>query len=588
MNNEEEMKEKINLAKNQNNILNCMFSVIQDGSFDQDSLNLSNIPSTKLKDFWLHTTGFLSLINYENQDNILNSDEAFSILQGDFCLKILSNKEVSETLKNCGIQEKKSGFSQHYDLYQIQDGKYSIDKNISYNRQFANVLKLNTRSLEIYSDYEFLDTEPSHLLKRIRNCLAHSVPYIDGTSLTLVSGDDDFVVSKMWLRGFAETFCMLSKTIDEKTIYKKFLEDLPLERNYIENEKDIDKALSCIKDLFDDEIKKNFYRINNFVKLRLRYESDFYKKPFEEKINSIATIIANNPNYLTSASETINPTIIYNLQQLVAKELIKRGEDAYLSDEDLGLDEIEQLKNEYEELNAKVEKFEKLNPVLRTGMQIKQNKILSNQLIALSNKFNKKINEIEVKRKLECSNMDLFDPNSLKNLSVEVAVNLVWLTAFNNLVISGFYEDLLKDEDFKCMSKTKKDFFDKFNFSKINVTYNSKKSDSVKLDNSIPASQKAFLLSCMRNSLCHGLVEYNLPPVKQGEQPTYKDALITFNTDAGTIIFGRLEDIYKLFSSDIFTKPRKPEICSWSKEDKANKETKNNLNKKQSQPNDDE
>ena len=38
---------------------------------------------------------------------------------------------------------------------------------------------------------------------------------------------------------------------------------------------------------------------------------------------------ANNPNYITSNAESINPMIIYNLQQLMSEELIKRDEFLY-------------------------------------------------------------------------------------------------------------------------------------------------------------------------------------------------------------------------------------------------------------------
>ena len=56
------------------------------------------------------------------------------------------------------------------------------------------------------------------------------MPYINGNTLTLLSKDDEYVVSKMWLRGFAETFCMLSKNIKEETIAEALIKELPIQK----------------------------------------------------------------------------------------------------------------------------------------------------------------------------------------------------------------------------------------------------------------------------------------------------------------------------------------------------------------------
>lgn len=549
-----EFDARISLATSQNEILKRMFGSIDENGFNLN-IDFSKISSNKLKDFWLYTTGFLGLINYENQETVLSSSEAEDILKGNFCLKVISSAEVSEILKRSGIKEQRAGYSQHYDLNTIQDGKYSIEKNALYNAtNYCNLLKLNTNPIEIYTDNPHLNTDPAYLLKQIRNSLAHSVPYINGNTLTLLSKDDEYVVSKMWLRGFAETFCMLSKNIKEETIAEALIKELPLQKNYIENEKDVDKALSSIKNIFPEDIKKNYFRINTFVKNRLNYEPDFYKKPFDKKIECIATILANNPNFLSSSSETINPTIIYNLQQLVAKELLKRGEDAYLTDEDIFISEIEELNKQYQDHMLMSEQFKKHNPVLRTSMQKRRNMVLQSQANSLIKKIDQLLEDIENKRKLECSNMELFNPDSLEKMPVEVAVNLVWLIAFNNLATSGFYEELLANEKYLRFNKTEKDFFSKFNFSKITLTRGSKKFPIKSAENI------GYALSYIRNSLCHGMVQYTLPPAKQGEKFTYKDVNLIFKRDQDTEMYGKLIDFYNLFNNSKFTFQRKHDI----------------------------
>lgn len=554
LDNQSEFDARISLATSQNEILKRIFGSIDENGFNLN-IDFSNISSNKLKDFWLYTTGFLGLINYENQETVLSSSEAEDILKGNFCLKVISSAEVSEILKRSGIKEQRAGYSQHYDLNTIQDGKYSIEKNALYNAtNYCNLLKLNTNPIEIYTDNPHLNTDPAYLLKQIRNSLAHSVPYINGNILTLLSKDDEYVVSKMWLRGFAETFCMLSKNIDEKTIAEALIKELPIQKNYIENEKDVDKALSSIKNIFPEDIKKNYFRINTFVKNRLNYEPNFYKKPFDKKVECIATILANNPNFLSSSSETINPTIIYNLQQLVAKELLKRGEDAYLTDEDIFISEIEELNKQYQDHMLMSEQFKKHNPVLRTSMQKRRNMVLQSQANSLIKKIDQLLEDIENKRKLECSNMELFNPDSLEKMPVEVAVNLVWLIAFNNLATSGFYEELLANEKYLRFNKTEKDFFSKFNFSKITLTRGSKKFPIKSAENI------GYALSYIRNSLCHGMVQYTLPPAKQGEKFTYKDVNLIFQRDQDTEMYGKLIDFYNLFNNSKFTFQRKHDI----------------------------
>ena len=122
-----EFDARISLATSQNEILKRMFGSIDENGFNLN-IDFSKISSNKLKDFWLYTTGFLGLINYENQETVLSSSEAEDILKGNFCLKVISSAEVSEILKRSGIKEQRAGYSQHYDLNTIQDGKYSIEK----------------------------------------------------------------------------------------------------------------------------------------------------------------------------------------------------------------------------------------------------------------------------------------------------------------------------------------------------------------------------------------------------------------------------------------------------------------------------
>ncbi len=547
---ESEFEARIHLAKKLNKLISLMFENIGDEAFNL-SLELFDIPSSTLENFWLYTTGFLSLQNYENDDYLISETDSKNLVDGKFYLKELSAYEVSKMLKDANIPERRSGYSQVYDLYSVQDGKYSIEKNSSYSRRSANYLVLSTSPLKVESQNPYFKNNAAQKLRLLRNSLAHSVPYINGTTLTLLASDYKIVFSKMWLRGFAETFAKLNMKIDEKDIHKKLLNGLSSSHNYIENERDIDGALSQIKNYFDDETIKNFHRITTFVKSRIRYEPNFFKKSFDEKVSSIASICANNKILLNSSNGTINPAIVYNLQQLVAKELLSRGEEAYLSEQDLELEKLNELNKKKIELEERSNRFLNNNQVIKTKFQRIQQQAIQKELCTLYNKYDEFRNQIETKRKLECSNMELGNLESLQHLPVEVAVNLVWLSAFNNLCISGFYDNLLSLTDCTNLTEEQTDFFSKFNMSKLNVTYYQQKTDS------LTPQEKAYVLSVMRNSLCHGLVSYNFPSVKQSATPTFNDVNMTFFNEGGTSISGKLIDFFKFFNQINFTMTRK-------------------------------
>lgn len=557
-----ESEARIMLAKNQNKIIKRIFNNIKDDYFDLN-VNLSDIEAPYLSDFWVHAAGFLSLLNYENDNLPITSSDVEDILNGKFKLKVLSFSEAEKLMKLAKTPNS-GGFLSSKPLYSIQDGTYYIESTRVKNSKgvpvSAKQIVLKTNELDYYtdSDDKIAALDDIKLLKMVRNAIAHQVPYIHGTELHYLNDDDEIVVSNMWLRGYSELFSLLAQPTDAIEFEKLFLRELPKQANYLENEKDIDSALSIVKPLFDTDVQTNFYRVNNFVKTRVQYTKDFYSKTPEEKTKILATICAFNPNYLKSANETINPAIIYNLQQLISQELDTRNVSVYMPEDDPLSKEVHDALAEYEMLKQRIDSFDAKNPRITSNFQFFQNQNIINELISIEKKLQALNNKLETRKKLESSKMELYEYSNIEHLPVEVAVNVVLLLAHNNLVNSAFYEDTLAKTDMMSFNAAQKRFFSGFDLNKLNVTAHSRM-----IENFSKEAQTAYILMAMRNALCHGNVTYVLPSVKRGDEPSFKDAVITFHANWQALeISGKVIDIYNIFSGEGFTKTRPAEVVT--------------------------
>jgi len=547
---------RINISKNINEVLKKLYNNISDNNFDP-FIDLSKIPSVTLKDFWLYTAGFIGLKNQEEFDKMLSDQEVLSVLNGKFHLRTLPLDQAQEFAKKANKKVPDKGSGIKIDLYSVQDGTYSIMKGFKDEQgNTINYLGLSTRPLEYHTDKKIQDVNitPRGALKTLRNVFAHRTPTIDGNNLIFERGDDEIVVSKMWLRGYTELFSRKSKTLNSEEIEKLLLLKLEKE-NSLSSKQEIDSLLSNVKEMFGEDVTKNFYKLSTFIHNRLKSQKNFNTLNKEDKIKILSSILANNVEYIQEGSGSINASIIYSLQQLVGLELYARGEYSDLDLEEYDIEKMQEIIKQVESFNTRCNMTQTL---LKTGRSFSPmaNKKFFKELNSVKSKVSSYLKGLYSKQKLETSNMELYNLDDLNHLPVEVAANTVLLMCFNSLITSSFYDDILAKTDTKFLNQEQEAFFNKFDFSNIEFYYN----DVLRQD--FNAGQKAYLLLCLREALCHGTISYQLPQVKNN--PSFSDCVICFKTDKrqNAEIYGTIKDFYQLFSSNIFSAQRNPNIIT--------------------------
>ena len=541
------------LAKQQNNILSRIYQNISSDGFDIN-VPLGDISDAELRDFWVYTAGFMSVQNFESLKDKLSEKDILNILNGRFRLRNLNKSEVQSMLRAEGTVKKNNNIQRVENLYTIQDGTYRIERVDSKGNGIQRALFLQTSHPEYYTDQDASSFTPSQLFNVVRNLLVHTTPYILGSKLMFLSGETALEISKMWLRGYSELFSQMGSKVNEKELQEILTKELSKTGNSLQDKKDIDKALSLIKNCFDEDVQKTYFRVNNFVKWRTEYYDDFFKKPLEEKIKIISLICAKNPNYISGANETINPSIIYNLQQIISKELSSRSIFSSDTNDDALYDNI------FEKYQRYLDLFKETENIAKSGAYNARSQVQRNyqNLQFLRQQIRVLIERAKQRRKLASEQMNLYNIDGLEALPVEVGVNLVSMMGYNCLVTSAFYEDMLAKTSFSTMNAAQVKFFNKINLDNLNFNYSGK---LIKIPND--PKDKAFALNCIRNSIVHGNISFVLPPQKQNENVTFKDAVINFYDEhARTSITGKVDDFYKLFTSGSFTKERAREAIT--------------------------
>lgn len=546
------------LAANQNEILSRVYSNINTDSFNTN-LPLEDISSEHLKDFWVYTSGFLGVQNFEALVDSLSEQQIADILSGKFTLKDLTKQELRDTLETAKkVSVLKGGMPKTVDLYTIQDGTYRIEKNSKESgKESPASLTLKTRELYYMSDRDDLNIPPSQIFHIVRNVLVHSTPYINGSKLYLFTGnndDDSIEITKMWLRGYAELFAQSEVSLDELAIQERIVEIMEEQNNFLNDHKEVNQLLSELKNNFSPDIQKNFFRVNNFVKQRLEYYDDYYLKDLPSKVKILSLIIAKNPNFLTGPTETINPSILYNLQQVVSQELTTRSVTAFDDEDDPLYQKLLETYAKYEKAVEDYNNFKYSKSYNKRSILATKDKAI----MILRQQVRVQIERLKHRMTLESAHMNLYDSAGLQYLPVEVAVNTVCLMGYNNLVTSAFYEDLLAKTDYQNMNINQDKFFSDFDMSAISYTYHGKKIRDI-----TDPERVAFVINCIRNSLVHGTMFYSLPSKKQDVELSFKDALLSFYDEhADTTVTARVDDFYKLFCSDGFTKQRHKSIIT--------------------------
>lgn len=555
----------IALAKKQNMVLSEIYNNISESHFNS-RLRFSNIDASTLNDFFVYTTGFLCLQNYENTNMVYSDEVIINMLDGKFSLKQLTSEECEKVLRDAGKTLQKRGYSDMTELYTIRDGQYSLARNINpyiTRRFFGNQILLTTNPLKalVRESHSYLKDDHQFLFKCIRNALAHQVPIIQNDEILLPTGASNvvgFVFSPMWLRGLAETFSLAGTKVDCKKIERKLFEVLPAANNELKTEADVQSALSLIKSLFSEDIVKNYFRLNNFISNRLKYQQTFFDMSFRQKVIALSKIISTNPEFFEKPQSSFNPQIIYNIQQLIARELNRRG--VYIVTKEIKdlMDRHEQLLTEMDGLNYELEQFSK-GPLLPVSIGKKKLDYFHKRMNTLFREEKTVREDIDKRRKMETSNLFFYDIDGIEYLPAEMGVNIVLLMAYNNLVINSFYQDTLSQIDLMNMNSEQNRLFSKFNLSPFVCKFNGEKF--------IPKNPEdiAQIITAIRHSLCHAMFSYTFPPLKKLQKATFKDVQITFDTDIyNTSITGTVDEFFKLFSNPAFTMTRTPEMFTTS------------------------
>lgn len=521
-----------------------LFENINENGY-RTNVDLSELTDEELMNFYLATTGFMSLQNFETILSSIETRELEKIIGGTFNLRPLSKEETQDFLNFYS-----ASFKTHKDyltasLCSIHDANYSIKSKYT-----KNTLVLKTPQPEFHSN-NAKSISNLDFFKVIRNLTAHGMFYKSGPDIVYFKDDEYVSIPKMWLRGYSELFVRQKPAFDSNLAREILLTKLPETNNKMSNEAEINKALSLIRNLFDADTLKNFYRVNNFVNSRLKYQPVFFKVRLEDKVEILINILETNPNFIKQASETVNPLIIYNLQQLISKELENREAKTDLTENNTIMNEMADIYQEYQKLKKQMDYLE----------QQKHNKAIFNISKKKLDAFSAKHKSLEAKmkshEKLASSNMDFYDPDNLQYLPVEVSVNLIALLAYTDLVVSSFYEDTLSNTDYNNLTNAQKHFFSNFDLSKLTYIYKGKKYE-IK-----DPTSTCFALRAIRNAICHGLISYKFPSLKQNTTSSFGNTEITFYSDIEDIqVVGSVEDLFNLFACNEFTKERNPNILT--------------------------
>ena len=381
--------------------------------------------------------------------------------------------------------------------------------------------------------------------------------------------DDEIVISKMWLRGFTELFARKSAPYDSTELYKILLPVLQESQNTLSSIDEIYSAIETIFPYLNKDLKWSFTLTKYLTAERVVLEKNFFKKDFEARLQSLCSILTNNPSMFRDGKGSTNSNLLYGLVNLVGIELQKRNEEADLDETDPEVVAFASILSELSSLKKGEQIIRGLKSLQKNGKTLKRNQERQSFLSAQANEYLKIINP---KKVLECTHMEHKTLEDMKALPVETAVNIVYLLAYNSLVSSGIYEQTLRYSNFNELNAKQIEFFNQFEFNNIidNSTIPGKKDKPL---NGNPG-RKAFILYSMRNAICHGNIKFTYPKIREHYHPDFRQVRIKFNAEKQNVtLSGPLKDFYTLFTSPAFTQERDPEIITTFDRQKINEAT---------------
>lgn len=569
---------QLDLAMTQNKILTKIYqNITWQNGFDTN-VDLSEFSINELKDFWVYSLGLLGVQNFERFFSIEQEETNGEILQGHFKIKDMTQEEYRNYLLNNGLYIGKGGLPSVCDMGKIQDGNYKISRVKDDKGKSVRRMTLDTNPIRISPMPTYKYFPNTSIIKHVRNYIAHQIPYIKGSNLNYANGDEILTISKMWMRGYSEMFARDCISFDSNALIDELSQSLEKNSNEITNIDDVDRAIDCLKDSLPDKLKEKFNSVKDFVKKHIKFYPSFYSKPLDFKVKSIVYLFGKDPISYGEERPTINPVVIYNIQQIVSNEIVKRQQKAveegesivYL--EELGVGDIDLLKDLYDIRKRKSQASNKLIELYNKFESGKASNVDTTLLYGyirnidkLRNLVAEQIGKIEDRLKLESSQMDLFSYKELEYLPIDVAVNTICLMGYNALVTSGFYQDILENEKFKEMSYAKRRFFYPFNLNDFVYECEKKKDYNTFLNEYgyYTSTTQAHMLYTIRQALIHGDICYQIPKQNKNTDYDSKDVIITFeNKFNKDLVKGSARDFFKLFSNEHFYENRPASVMS--------------------------
>ena len=567
--------------ENKFDILMTLYNAITNDDVDVD-VDLSKFNSTDLGGIYYDLALFSIIANNDRFEDVFSDGVLESISLGvknskndepkaEFLLEEFTPKEGYEKTGD------KSYLKMTYsEKIRIQDGEYTTSCRPSREKR-GYVYRTYLRTDVPHLTRGEIKKDGLLMLETFRNIIAHSAQFEINNktgNLHFLNGNREFVCSKMWLRGFSTLWASRNKSLDHKKIKDIILQEYGEGKKSITTTDDVKNILRLTAD--ETDYRKYSSSMFKFVMARLKYYDNFYtltdengKEDLDKKIDIFTNIIENSPNHIAGNAETLNSKIIYNLQQIIAKAQLDQAKISgnqicsssfNIATAAIKMEEGEKLLEEIKAIEKTIQEMVEKGKKLKGPEQKKYIKTKKPIFNKLSKQRSDMLGQLKAKKdslgdslKHEADKMNLFNKNSLKNIPIETAVNVVAAMGYNRLISTGFYQDKLDH-----ITLPQKEFFefkkkimnlDMSNFVMTKAVDHGK-TEQIPLDS---YDKRMLMLRRLRHATSHGLINYSIPQQSTMES-SFDDVVMNYCSDGEKElkVSGTIPAFCELFANDIF------------------------------------
>lgn len=577
-------QEYVDIVESKNRIAERLIDSISIDEFDIN-VDLSDFSVEELKNFYFDISAFNIISNNDSFESVFDESVLDNIVNGKFVLRKFSLQD-GKSYADVHFKKYSSSISFKLKENHIQDGIfYFVKESDRRGARYYSLLETNSPKLLTAEKIDRTQCfTPKALLDKFRNIIAHSNYIVSNPNEGTISFKNnkfEFVCSQMWLRGLGTLWSSRHKNLDYFAIKNAILTEYGKGKKTIASEDDIKNMLNLTASYTD--YKKSgttASRIYTLMKNRLNLYGDFFamkdengKEDFDRKIDIFINIIENNSTIIENGKFTINSKVCYNIQQIIADEINKKmshptgvvvSSNFNVKQASQKLENAQELSAELKEVEKELtEHLDKLDRLGRVQKQIYYNKNQS-QIKALEKKREailkrsiNVLNDLEKDVALETGEMKLFNKESVANMPIETAVNLVAFRGYNRFISSGFYKNILDPEH--DLTKNEINAILNMDFSEFVVAkrYDGNRRE-VKLsledpDKKTKLENRLLFLRRLRHATSHGLITYSLP-ANPKDKNWNKNVVMNYNGDGENNIrvSGSISAFNKLFKNDFF------------------------------------